>query len=95
MRDELLTGLQERGSFGFLPLALLTPAIGPSAIALNAIAASLPNAAGQQITIEAFNNQGQQMNWLQRNNVFNLNPLDLHGMDYVMRGMLINDIKRP
>lgn len=95
VRDELLTGLQEHGAFGSLPLALLTPVIGPSAIALNAFAASLPNAVGRQITIEAFNTQSQQMNWLQRNNIFSLVPLDLHGLDYVKRGMLINEIKRP
>ena len=54
-----------------------------------------PDACGRQITIEAFNRQSQKMNWLQRDNVLNVTPLKLHGMDYVMRGMLVNDTKGP
>lgn len=95
VEDELLTNLQERGSIGSMPLALLTPVIGPSAIALNTFAAAMPNAAGQKITIHAFDQNNQSMSWAARNNLFRMQPVALHGMDYVMRGMLINDTKRP
>jgi hypothetical protein len=88
VQDELLTSLQVNGSVGDIPLAVV-PGIGPLA-ELAGIAS--PNSAGRQITIEAFNPQGQEMNWFERNNIFKKapTPLELHGMDYVMRGMLIN-----
>lgn len=89
MTPSVLTSMQERGPFGSLPLALLTPAIGPSAIALNALVAAIPNAAGRQVIIEAFNGTSEQMNWVQRNNIFNATPVSLHGMDYVMRGIYV------
>jgi len=93
VRDEVLTSLQERGSFGSIPLASLAPLIGPNAIALNVAAAALPDAAGRQITLRAIDADGQSMNWLQRNNIFSAKPVDLHGMDYVLRGMLIDPAK--
>lgn len=95
VQDEVLTSLQERGSIGSLPLALLTPVIGPAAIGLNAFAAALPDAVGRQVTIGAFDQEGKSMSWAARNNPFKMQPVALHGMDYVMRGMLINDTKRP
>lgn len=89
VRDELLTGLQERGSIGSVPLALAAPFIGPSAIGLNVLGMASPDAAGRQIDIEAFSPSGERMSWFERNNLSRLTPLDLHGMDYVLRGMLI------
>ncbi|MCK9282693.1 MAG: LysM peptidoglycan-binding domain-containing protein [Rhodocyclaceae bacterium] len=95
VQDEVLTSMQERGSFGSVPLSVLTPFIGPSAFALNGAAALLPDAAGRQITIRAFDQNNQSMSLIERNNVFQMRPVDLHGMDYVMRGMLVNHSKEP
>ncbi len=88
VNDEILTSLQERGSIGSVPLALSAFAIGPTGLALQGIAAALPDAAGRQITIDAIDTAGDNMNWLQRNDLFHMTPLSLHGMDYVLRGML-------
>lgn len=87
VEDELLTSLQEYGSIGKVPLALATPLIGPSAIALQGAAILLPDAVGRQITIDAIDAQGQTMSFFERNNVLHMTPLELHGMDYVLRGM--------
>lgn len=95
VNDEVLTSLQERGSIGSVPLSLLAPIIGPSAVVLNGLAAALPDAAGRQITINAFDQNNRSMSWLERNNLFQMQPVALHGMDYVMRGMLINNAKSP
>ncbi|ROH87919.1 LysM peptidoglycan-binding domain-containing protein, partial [Pseudomethylobacillus aquaticus] len=93
VNDEVLTSMQERGSIGSLPLSLLTPIIGPPAVVLNGLAAALPDAAGRQITINAFDQNNRSMSWLGRNNLFKMQPIALHGMDYIMRGMLINKVK--
>lgn len=87
VEDEILTSLQERGYIGSLPLAVSAFAIGPAGLALQAMTAALPDAAGRQITVDAIDAMGKPMSALERNNVFKMTPLDLHGMDYVLRGM--------
>jgi hypothetical protein len=86
--DEILTSLQVTGSIGSVPLALVSPVLG-------VVAASTPDAAGRQIKINAFDTSNRRMSWFSRNNLFNMTPLDLHGMDYVKRGMLLNSPTRP
>jgi hypothetical protein len=88
VKDEVLTSLQERGSIGSIPLAASALFTGPVAgLALQTTAAALPDAAGRQITLDAIDATGTPMSWLQRNNLFKMTPVDLHGMDYVLRGM--------
>ena len=52
---------------------------------------AMPNALGRQHTIEAFTSDSRSMSWFARNNVITggLPALPLHGMDYVMRGVLL------
>lgn len=88
VNDEVLTNLQERGSIGSIPLAVSALVIGPVAgLALQATAVALPDAAGRQITVDAIDATGKPMSVLERNNLFKMAPFDLHGMDYVLRGM--------
>ena len=87
VNDEILTSLQERGSIGAVPLAISALAIGPAGLALQAMAAALPDAVGRQVTVDAIDAAGRPMSALERNNLFKMTPFDLHGMDYVLRGM--------
>jgi hypothetical protein len=71
-----------------MPLAASALFIGPVAgLALQATAAALPDAASRQVTLDAIGTSGTPMSWPERNNLFKMTPVALHGMDYVLRGM--------
>lgn len=91
IQDDILTGLQEHGNIGSIPIAAFAAINGAGNVPyiLQGLGLLAPGAAGTQITMMPRDRAGTPVGFFERNNLFNLGQIEMHRLPQFYNALFV------